>query len=109
MQLKIKKMQNFSQKCDFLLTSPFKCVILSLSQMCDIKQKEMMKLLNRQLLLFKIAEKNMTVKSVATEIGIDTSSFFRKMSKNTFKCSEAQSIAKVLELTTDDVLKIFFA
>ena len=66
-------------------------------------------MLNRNLLLYKIAEKCLTVKVVASEIGIDASSFFRKMSKNNFKCREAQAIAEVLKLNETDIINIFFA
>ena len=57
----------------------------------------------------KIAEKGMTQEQLATRIGIDASTFSRKMSKNglSFTVEEVQKIVALLEINSADAQEIF--
>ncbi|MBR1740001.1 MAG: XRE family transcriptional regulator [Ruminococcus sp.] len=57
----------------------------------------------------KIIEKGKNVEAVALDIGIDSSTFYRKMKNNSFEIEEADKIVKVLELSRDDAMSIFFS
>lgn len=59
----------------------------------------------------KIVERGINVDAVAEKIGIDKSTFYRKLANegSTFTIGEADAISKVLELTRDEVNAIFFA
>ena len=58
-----------------------------------------------------MAEKEISIEKLANEIGIDTSSLYRKLSANgeTILIREADEIARALNLNCDDATKIFFA
>lgn len=59
----------------------------------------------------KIVELGRNVESVASAIGIDKATFYRKLAANgeTFTIGEADSIAKELGLTKDETNAIFFS
>lgn len=59
----------------------------------------------------KIVERGINVDAVAEKIGIDKSTFYRKLANegSTFTIGEADAISKVLKLTRDEVNAIFFA
>lgn len=66
-------------------------------------------MINKKLLLYKIAEKGHTVKEISVDIGVNPSTFYRKIEKNTFTCAEVTGIAKDLSLTAQEIMDIFFA
>ncbi|WP_293998303.1 helix-turn-helix transcriptional regulator [uncultured Megasphaera sp.] len=59
----------------------------------------------------KIREKQFTIKSLATAIGIDPATLYRRFDNNgiSFTIGEVTMIAKVLTLTYDEINTIFFA
>jgi len=59
----------------------------------------------------KIVENGLNVATLASKIGIDTSSFYRKMNNQgeTFTVKEVNLICKHLSLTKEEALSIFFA
>ena len=56
----------------------------------------------------KMVEKQVTVVAAAEYIGIDKSTFYRKMDSQTFTIKEANLITKLLELTSEEAMLIFF-
>lgn len=65
---------------------------------------------NVSILRGKIIEKNTTQEAVADAIGINRSTFYRKMKENGkfFTVEEVQKMIKILSLSNEDVMKIFF-
>ena len=57
----------------------------------------------------KMTEKGFTVAKISKKIGMDSSTFYRKLSKNKFSLEEAESISRVLELSHEEAIEIFFA
>lgn len=57
----------------------------------------------------KIIENGKNVDTVASDIGIDSSTFYRKMKNNSFEIGEADKIVTVLGLSRDDAMAIFFS
>lgn len=58
----------------------------------------------------KIVEKGMSVGQLAYKMGIDRATFYRRMSQNgdTFTIKETNQICKLLDLTKDEAIAIFF-
>ena len=57
-----------------------------------------------------IVEKSTTQESVADMIGIDRSTFYRKMKNDgNFTLKEAKDIKEALQLTNEEAIDIFFA
>ncbi len=58
----------------------------------------------------KIIENGMTVNDVASYIGMDRSTFYRKLNNEgeTFTIKEVNLIRDVLNLTVDEAVSIFF-
>ena len=58
----------------------------------------------------RIVEMNMNVESVAKEIGIDKSTFYRKMQNDgdDFTVSEVKKLSNVLNMDLDVLSNIFF-
>lgn len=58
----------------------------------------------------KIVERKTTQEAVADSIGIDRSTFYRKMKNGGFKFTvgEMQKIAEVIPLTVNEAVEIFF-
>lgn len=56
-----------------------------------------------------ITEKGMTIDSVAKEIGMDPSTFYRKLKShgNNFSIGEMHALQDLLEITTEDCVNIF--
>ena len=56
-----------------------------------------------------IAEKGMTIDSVAKEIGMDPSTFYRKLKSNgnNFSIGEMHALQELLEIATEDCVNIF--
>lgn len=59
----------------------------------------------------KIVENGLNVSQLAVSIGVDRTTLYRKLTSNgeTLTISEAEKIAKVLNLSMEDVNAIFFA
>lgn len=58
----------------------------------------------------KMVEKNLSVKELSSEIGINTSTFYRKLNDGEcFTIGETTKIAEQLELTAEEINHIFFA
>lgn len=59
----------------------------------------------------KIVENGLSVKELALKIGIDRSTFYRKLATNqgeTFTVREVNLICKYLNLSKDEAMEIFF-
>jgi DNA-binding XRE family transcriptional regulator len=65
---------------------------------------------NISILRGKIVERDTTQEAVASKMHINRSTFYRKMKENgkSFTVEEVQKLAHVLNLTCEDVMKIFF-
>lgn len=57
----------------------------------------------------KIIEKETSIEEVSQKMGIDKSTFHRKMKNNSFFVNEVDTIAKELQLTPEETTEIFFA
>lgn len=57
----------------------------------------------------KIYEKGLTIAIVSKQIGMNVTTFYRKLAKNTFSLVEVANITNVLQLTQDEAVEIFFA
>lgn len=59
----------------------------------------------------KIVERRMSIEKVAEAIGLNTSTLYRRINGGggAFTINEADMIASLLKLTTDELNKIFFA
>lgn len=68
-------------------------------------------MVNMQLLKDKIAENEKTVETLSNTIGINKSTFYRKMNNRgeTFSIKEATILSKELNLTENEIGIIFFA
>lgn len=68
-------------------------------------------MVNTDKLRGKIVERRMTIESVASAVGINTSTLYRRISRGggSFTIEEADKIAKVLNLTAEELNEIFFA
>ena len=66
---------------------------------------------NVSILRGKIAERNTTQEAIANAMGINRSTFYRKMKEEGkfFTIEEVQKMAKILSLNEGDIMKIFFA
>ena len=68
-------------------------------------------MVNIQLLKSKIAEKDKSIEGLSETIGINKSTFYRKINNHgeTFSIKEATLLAKELSLSEREVGEIFFA
>lgn len=68
-------------------------------------------MVNVSMLRGKIVECNTTQEAVADAMGINRSTFYRKMKEKGrfFTVEQVQQMAKILSLSSDEVMKIFFA
>jgi conserved domain protein len=58
----------------------------------------------------KIVERNTTQEELANKIGIDKSTFYRKMKQNgNFSIKEVNLIVSALNLSKDEAMSIFFS
>lgn len=66
---------------------------------------------NISILRGKIAERNTTQEAVADKMGINRSTFYRKMKEGgkPFTVEEVQKLARALSLTSEEIMRIFFA
>lgn len=66
-------------------------------------------MLDVQKLKGKIIEKGKSVESISRDIGINPSTFYRKLNNNTFEINEADKIVSILALTGAEASAIFFS
>lgn len=68
-------------------------------------------MVNLNLLRAKIVENNTTQECVANSIGMNRTTFYRKMKANgsQFTVEEVAGLAKALSLSSTDIMRIFFA
>lgn len=66
---------------------------------------------NADKLKAKLKERGMSIEEVSKMIGIDKSTFYRKLASDgaTFTIGEVDKISKVLSLSVDDINSIFFS
>lgn len=66
---------------------------------------------NAEKLKAKLKEKNMSIEDISETIGIDRSTFYRKLSSDgmQFTIGEVDRISKVLNLSIHDINSIFFS
>lgn len=59
----------------------------------------------------KIVEKGLSVEKVAVKIGIDKSTFYRKLNSGgqNITIKEANLLMRILDLSTDEAISIFFS
>lgn len=55
-----------------------------------------------------LIRKNTNVSTLSEKIGLNVSTCYRKINDNTFTIKEVNEIVKVLGLTDNDILNIFF-
>lgn len=65
--------------------------------------------LNQSKLDGKIVEKGMTKEGLAREIGVDRSTFFRRLRSNTLRLKDIHAICEALSLTNEEAIEIFLA
>lgn len=65
--------------------------------------------IDRDLLNLKIRKANTTADAIAAELGIDRGTWYRHLRKGDLTISEIHEIVRILKLTTEDILEIFFA
>lgn len=67
-------------------------------------------MVNAKKLKAAIVERGLTVPQVASGIGVNAATLYRRLTRpDTFTIAEARKIADFLELSTEDVNRIFFA
>lgn len=66
-------------------------------------------MLNVNKLKGKIVEKGYTIEKLSQTLGINPSTFYRKLKKNSFEIEEADTIVKELCLSSEEATEIFFA
>ena len=75
-----------------------------------MRQKKGEYMVNVSKLKGKIVERNTTQEELATTIGIDKSTFYRKMKQNgNFSIKEVNLIVSALNLSKDEAMSIFFS
>lgn len=57
----------------------------------------------------KIISNDMTITSFSKMVGMDSSTFYRKMTHNSFTVEEVDRIIEALHLSLDEAVEIFFA
>ena len=66
-------------------------------------------MLDVQKLKGKIVEKGKSVETVSADLGINPSTFYRKLKNNSFKIREADKLIEILALTGEEASAIFFS
>ena len=64
---------------------------------------------NMDMLRGKMAERNITIEEMARKMGVDASTFYRKMKSDgtNFTVGQMHTIVEVLELTSEEATSIF--
>ncbi len=66
-------------------------------------------MVNVRKLKAKIVESGKTITEISQVLGINPSTFYRKLKQNSFEIGEADVIVRELELSIDDANAIFFS
>ena len=66
-------------------------------------------MLDVQKLKGKIIEKGKNVESVSADLGINPTTFYRKMKNNSFEIREVDKLARILSLNSKEATAIFFS
>lgn len=66
-------------------------------------------MLDVQKLKGKIIEKGKTIETMSADLGINPSTFYRKLKNNSFEIEEADRIATILSLSGAEASAIFFS
>ena len=66
-------------------------------------------MIDRDLLLLKVKRANTTYEAIAKELGMDRSTWYRQIREGSISVATMQELAKILHLTADDIIQIFFA
>lgn len=106
-----KLQQKMLQKCYFFVDIK-KYKMYNVIKSCNnaTKEKGGLSMVNVQRLKGLIVEKGTTQQAVADSIGIDRSTFYRKMKNGgSFSLEEAGLIAENVPLTGNEAMEIFFA
>lgn len=56
----------------------------------------------------KIIESGKSIETLSAELGINQSTFYRKLKNNTFEIGEADKIVAILSLSGEEAVAIFF-
>lgn len=64
--------------------------------------------MNERKLKAKLIEMGETVESVSNKLGMNTSTFYRKLNNNGFSVADVQAMILVLNLSENDIMEIFF-
>lgn len=65
--------------------------------------------MNERKLKAKLVEKGISVETISHKIGINPSTFYRKIKSDSFTIAEVRIIIEVLQLTYDEIMDIFFS
>lgn len=65
--------------------------------------------MNERKLKAKLVEKGISVEAISYRIGINPSTFYRKIKSDSFTIAEVRIIIEVLQLTHDEIMDIFFS
>lgn len=66
-------------------------------------------MIDRDLLLLKVKRANTTYDAIAKELGMDRSTWYRQIREGSISVATMQELARILHLTADDIIQIFFA
>lgn len=77
----------------------------------ETRQKGVATMVNVSKLKGKIVESGMSIENLASEIGVDKATIYRKLNNNgaSFSIKEADGIVKALSLNAIDAQAIFFS
>jgi len=102
--------KNIRKNAIFLLTKDIKGFIIKLEIRRNAKTKGGVNMMNTSKLKGIIVEKGYTQEALASDIGIDKSTFYRKIKNGgSFSIKEANAIVEAMKLTRDEAISIFFA
>lgn len=57
----------------------------------------------------KMVEKNINAESLSKTMGINQTTFYRRLAAGTFNCIDIENIVNALGLSVDEAMSIFFA
>ena len=66
-------------------------------------------MINANKLRGRVVENGLTMRALAARLGVNESTLYRKLQNSGFTIHEAQEIAKILNLSAEDVVAIFFS
>ena len=84
---------------------------MMVSHKCDITQRNGgAEMVNTHLLRDKIDDRRTTVSEVATKMGVDKATLYRRMANGeTFTIGEVSKITEILNLSHEEAVSIFFS